>query len=1298
MKHTTSHKVTRTLSTLLTLTLVAHIAGGGGGGVNPSPTAHAEYNETNNEWNDINALEPITAEDFNAVATKAAQAQDTATTADTKADAAQATASAALPADDFTKEAIENFGFSASATDWSELTGIPDDFADGIDNNDAKLTEAEVDAYTANNGYLTTETDPTVNAAAKADLSTCAAGDVLLFGSSGWECSTNVSGTGKWSDGTTSGDIVYTGGNVGIGTDEPKSSLHISGVTDGRVLITNDSTGNTASDGTVFITEDDGEFHFLNRENTDIKISTNATERLRINSSGNVGIGTSSPNAKLYVVGNNDDAGVATTKAELGERSVFTIAPDTSVGSTNMNFGLVGGGDTVGIQTTNSGAAADWNIALNPFGGKVGIGTTDPGAKLEVASTNSSQLTLRNTDTTNGTAGYGNLWADNNGLWLQGHGDTSGQSIILNPNGGNVGIATQSPDAKLDVEGSLQADTFTGEASIYTHAQKITTSGAVDVEHYFVERSNGADYRSVAFVNETSGTVDIHYFDYSYAGLTVGEFQPETTITGFNSPNDAESFEYNDTTYLVVGDDSTEVKTYAWDATNQEFNLLSGDEIGVTGHIDTEVFSQDSRQIIALAQSSGIKLYEWDGSNFNNIQTISLADARHLYFFEADLNADDATEAYLAAAAGDNVLLYQWQNGQNFDPLTLAHTLEAPSAQNAHYFVVDDRQFLMVPSDGDDIDSPLYEWNGTEFEVAQTLNTYSGSVAATNFELNGTQYLVLTAKGQSTNDYLLFYWYEDDQFNYRQMIIYDNTSGGLADIEFSGAANEDRLIFAQGTTSQVLRLQQYKNAYIDGNLQVVGQDIIMAVLDTQDNTDSISYDDTDNVYSFHADQEHRPGWDSPGAAISAKNGYFGGRYVGSANTSGNYYLGNFDWTDYVGNHSNYNYSEEHQGVIISNSMNVFFGNRTPIDPEATYRIRVRAKKLSGDGTFYAGVQTLDEHFVELRTDGASSYNYGVASAQVINVGETKTFEGFFKGYGVVDAADHNKFDPGGKYFNAMIIANYQTTDSESETVIESIEIEKVDTIIADKDGNVGIGTTNPERKLLVKDDNPLPIQIEYDGTLGNGSSVGIAFLDNADGSSAVNSQIRAIRESDYESGLAFFTKNLTTGTQESFRVYGNGNAWLKGELTENSDSRYKKDIRTLPSALQNILSLRGVSYYWKDGSDTSQHIGVISQEVEKVYPQLVRTDEDGYKSVAYSHLVSPLIEAVKELHALYQGHANRLAALEAQNVQLQERDAALEAQNAELETQNAHQDERIAHQDELIVQLEVRLAALEAAQ
>jgi len=57
-----------------------------------------------------------------------------------------------------------------------------------------------------------------------------------------------------------------------------------------------------------------------------------------------------------------------------------------------------------------------------------------------------------------------------------------------------------------------------------------------------------------------------------------------------------------------------------------------------------------------------------------------------------------------------------------------------------------------------------------------------------------------------------------------------------------------------------------------------------------------------------------------------------------------------------------------------------------------------------------------------------------------------------------------------------------------------------------------------------------------------------------------------------------------------------------------------------------------VTYYWKDSvKDSTRQIGVIAQDVEKVFPEAVATDVKGMKSVAYGNLVAPLIEAVKEL-------------------------------------------------------------------
>ena len=78
-----------------------------------------------------------------------------------------------------------------------------------------------------------------------------------------------------------------------------------------------------------------------------------------------------------------------------------------------------------------------------------------------------------------------------------------------------------------------------------------------------------------------------------------------------------------------------------------------------------------------------------------------------------------------------------------------------------------------------------------------------------------------------------------------------------------------------------------------------------------------------------------------------------------------------------------------------------------------------------------------------------------------------------------------------------------------------------------------------------------------------------------------------------------------------------------------SDKKLKKDIHTLDTALDKILNLRGVSFTWKE--DGRHDIGLIAQEVERVYPELVHESEvSGIKSVEYGNLVAPLIEAIRE--------------------------------------------------------------------
>ncbi len=121
-----------------------------------------------------------------------------------------------------------------------------------------------------------------------------------------------------------------------------------------------------------------------------------------------------------------------------------------------------------------------------------------------------------------------------------------------------------------------------------------------------------------------------------------------------------------------------------------------------------------------------------------------------------------------------------------------------------------------------------------------------------------------------------------------------------------------------------------------------------------------------------------------------------------------------------------------------------------------------------------------------------------------------------------------------------------------------------------------------------------------------------------------------------EWGSLILSKSNIAGqsNHETINIDGNsGNITISGAYNQSSDIRLKKDIHTLDNALENTLKMRGVSYNWKgDENNENPQIGVIAQEVEKIYPEFVHTDEDGMKSVNYAQMTAVLIEAVKTLN------------------------------------------------------------------
>lgn len=99
--------------------------------------------------------------------------------------------------------------------------------------------------------------------------------------------------------------------------------------------------------------------------------------------------------------------------------------------------------------------------------------------------------------------------------------------------------------------------------------------------------------------------------------------------------------------------------------------------------------------------------------------------------------------------------------------------------------------------------------------------------------------------------------------------------------------------------------------------------------------------------------------------------------------------------------------------------------------------------------------------------------------------------------------------------------------------------------------------------------------------------------------------------------------------------YGNnvtGSFTATGDITAYSDKSLKENIESISSPLEKLQGMRGVTYNRIDMNGREQ-VGVIAQEVEAVLPQVVHTDENGLKHVAYGNIVALLIEAVKDLQA-----------------------------------------------------------------
>ncbi|MCM2352918.1 MAG: tail fiber domain-containing protein [Pseudobdellovibrio sp.] len=1124
----------------------------------------------------------------------------------------------------------------------------------------------------------------------------------------------------------TTGGIDLTinpNGNVGIGTSSPSAKLHLAPGTSSMASFkfTSGTLLTSPQSGTM---EYDGSFFYLtDGSNTRRAIATGSSagtldNASNINSSGNMTItptgsvivssttaSTSSDTGALIVrgglgvAGNVNTSGSITTSANIQGVSVTATS---GMISPYIAGSIVSGGSLVLDSTTHANKG---NILLAPNSGYVGIGTNTPNSVLSIGSNIGTGYAI----TANSTTPYGAIIQTSEGapssnaaFWVRTTPDSGAtiNTLFRVQNNGNVGIGTANPTADLTVfdkgganENALGIDGAAGthrEVSFMTSGvsrwimgvNDASESGSNAGSNFYLNSYNDAGaYLATNFsINRATGNVGIGT-NAPQRRLVVREDSGSTNTALYNAQTTGASivFSMRSDTTGVGASAFQEAGGVATRVTDHNHATYSGDleffNAGA-GAVSTKMIIKGSGNVGIGTQSPSAKLHIVDESTAMPrnlvIDNYSVGgNAAQIWGRAARGNSGAPT----AVQAGDPLLnlIGGAYDGTSFNEVghirVIAESNQSSSVHNSFIEFTTASgttltEQMRITSNGNvgiGTVSPngklnvLGDWNGSYGAVTLQGDKPTIRFSSTSGTIGGgNHWLIHQGNGDSTNPGSLDFYQSTD-----------GTAWGISKLKIAPSGN-----VGIGTNTPVTKLQI--GSPFSGVVTGWSVSRTMGVM---------MGDDSDNFY------------------------------IGLENNGSNEKYATLIWGD-DGTEPLLFKTNDANGVVTERARMTANGNFGVGTTNPSARVSVYG--------FAAAEKGLDVMAKYNCPSGDTTGTCGVTDENTgVNTLQRWGFSTHPDTWNLALKRNHQAW--------GNVSYDFVAKDSGTETTALSIKY----------NGNVGIATVSATAKLHIDNTtanpNVLPgfkVENSINGTTGSGMTI-----DTGQGQGLTNLVGGAVIASDGtgykylgargasrillgDGTISFFTGNTAIGTanqtvtwsgavpeslhissagyvgigittpNEKLHVVGNlrvqgstdctlGNG--AGGTNCSSDARLKENVKPIPYALEKINSLKGVEFDWNEKSlSHGRHdIGVIAQDVEKVFPTAVMNDKNtGYKKVDYAVLVAPVIQAVKELYAFVVNRfekQDRQIASKADSAEVQAlktKTEKLESENLQLKQQN----------------------------